>query len=58
MLLCDEPTGALDSINSLEIMEKLKEAATERLVVVVTHNEELAKLSDRCIELRDGQISK
>ena len=57
VLLCDEPTGALDSINSLEIMEKLKEAATERLVVVVTHNEELAKkYADRIIRIKDGRI--
>ena len=43
ILLADEPTGALDSDTSVQVMELLKEVAKERLVVMVTHNPELAK---------------
>lgn len=57
ILLADEPTGALDSETSITIMELLKEVAKDRLVVMVTHNAELAEeYSNRIIELRDGQI--
>lgn len=42
LILCDEPTGALDNINSKIVMNKLKEASKEKLVVCVTHNKELA----------------
>ncbi|MBR3401917.1 MAG: ABC transporter ATP-binding protein/permease [Parasporobacterium sp.] len=57
ILLADEPTGALDSETSLQIMELLKEVAADRLVVMVTHNAELAEqYSNRIIKLRDGKI--
>ncbi|MBQ6323068.1 MAG: ABC transporter ATP-binding protein, partial [Lachnospiraceae bacterium] len=57
ILLADEPTGALDSETSLQIMELLKEVASDRLVVMVTHNAELAEqYSNRIIKLRDGKI--
>ncbi|MBQ9032585.1 MAG: ABC transporter ATP-binding protein/permease [Parasporobacterium sp.] len=57
ILLADEPTGALDSETSLQIMELLKQVAADRLVVMVTHNAELAEqYSTRIIRLRDGKI--
>ncbi len=57
ILLADEPTGALDSKTSTQIMELLKEVAKDRLVIMVTHNRELAEeYSTRIIELRDGKI--
>ena len=57
ILLADEPTGALDSETSLQIMELLKKVAADRLVVMVTHNAELAEqYSTRIIRLKDGQI--
>ena len=57
ILLADEPTGALDSVTSLQIMELLKEIAHDRLVIMVTHNPELAeKYSTRIIKLLDGKI--
>lgn len=57
ILLADEPTGALDSKTSLQVMELLKEVAKDRLVVMVTHNPELAqKYASRIIHLKDGQI--
>ena len=57
IILADEPTGALDSKTSVEIMDLLKEIAKEKLVIMVTHNEELAKdYSSRIIELKDGLI--
>ena len=57
ILLADEPTGALDSETSLQIMELLKKVAANRLVVMVTHNAELAEeYSTRIIRLKDGQI--
>lgn len=57
ILLADEPTGALDSSTSTQIMELLKEVAKDRLVIMVTHNKELAEeYSTRIIELRDGVI--
>lgn len=58
IVLADEPTGALDSKTSVEIMEMLKEVAKDRLVVMVTHNPDLAhKYADRIIELKDGVIT-
>ncbi|MCL2676133.1 MAG: ABC transporter ATP-binding protein/permease, partial [Firmicutes bacterium] len=58
ILLADEPTGALDSETSVQIMEILKEIARSRLVVMVTHNQELAKqYSDRIVQLKDGVIT-
>ena len=57
ILLADEPTGALDSETSVQIMELLKEIAKDKLVVMVTHNPELAeKYSTRIVRLLDGQI--
>lgn len=57
ILLCDEPTGALDSKTSEEIMKLLKDISKKILVIVVTHNENLAKqYSDRIITMNDGKI--
>ena len=57
ILLADEPTGALDSKTSTQIMDLLKEVASDRLVIMVTHNAELAQeYSTRIIELKDGSI--
>lgn len=57
ILLADEPTGALDSETSVQIMELLKEVAKDRLVVMVTHNPELAEqYSTRIIKLLDGKV--
>ena len=58
ILLADEPTGALDSETSVQIMELLKEIAKEKLVIMVTHNPDLAKkYSTRIVKLLDGQIT-
>lgn len=57
ILLADEPTGALDSDTSLQIMELLKEIAEDRLVIMVTHNPELAEAySNRIVRLKDGLV--
>ena len=57
ILLADEPTGALDSKTSLQIMDLLKEIASDRLVIMVTHNPELANTySTRIVKLKDGSI--
>ena len=57
ILLADEPTGALDSETSVQVMEILKEISQERLVIMVTHNPELAeKYATRTVRLLDGQI--
>ena len=57
ILLADEPTGALDSETSVQIMDLLKEIAKDRLVIMVTHNPELAeKYSTRIVRLLDGKI--
>lgn len=57
ILLADEPTGALDSDTSVQVMELLREVAKNRLVVMVTHNPELAeKYATRIVQLRDGRI--
>lgn len=58
ILLADEPTGALDSETSIQIMELLKEIAKDKLVIMVTHNPELArKYSTRIVNLLDGRIT-
>lgn len=58
ILLADEPTGALDTETSVQVMELLKEVAKDRLVVMVTHNPELAKeYATRIVKLRDGKIT-
>ena len=57
ILLADEPTGALDSETSLQVMDMLKDVAKDRLVIMVTHNPELAeKYATRTVKLRDGKI--
>ncbi len=57
ILLADEPTGALDTETSLQVMDLLKDVAKDRLVVMVTHNPELAEqYSTRTVKLRDGKI--
>jgi ABC-type lipoprotein export system ATPase subunit/ABC-type lipoprotein release transport system permease subunit len=57
ILICDEPTGALDSQNRIEIMEYLKRISKTKLVIIVSHDEELSnKYSDRIIRLKDGVI--
>ena len=58
ILLADEPTGALDSDTSIQVMELLKEVARERLVIMVTHNAELAEAyATRIVSLKDGKIT-
>ena len=58
VLLADEPTGALDSETSVQVMELLKAVAKDRLVVMVTHNPELAEqYATRIVRLRDGKIT-
>ena len=58
ILLADEPTGALDSETSIQVMELLKNVAKDRLVVMVTHNPELAEqYANRIVRLRDGLIT-
>lgn len=57
ILLCDEPTGALDTETSVQIMELIKELAKNRLVIMVTHNPELAKkYATRIVNFQDGKI--
>ncbi len=57
IILADEPTGALDTESGLQVMELLKEVAADRLVIMVTHNPDLAeKYSTRIVYLRDGEI--
>lgn len=57
ILLADEPTGALDTTTSVQIMDLIKEIAGERLVIMVTHNPDLAyKYSSRIVELKDGLV--
>ena len=58
ILLADEPTGALDSETSVQIMELLKEISKDRLIIMVTHNPELAEqYAGRIIRLKDGRIT-
>ena len=58
ILLADEPTGALDTKTSIQIMELIKEIAKDKLVIMVTHNPELAnQYSTRIIELKDGKVT-
>ncbi|MGN0767847.1 MAG: ATP-binding cassette domain-containing protein [Christensenellales bacterium] len=59
IILADEPTGALDSENSVQVLELLKELSSETLVVIVTHNAELADVySDRIIKMKDGAVEE
>ncbi len=58
ILLCDEPTGALDTATSVQIMDLIKEQSKDRLVIMVTHNPELAeKYADRTVRFEDGKIT-
>ncbi|WP_062353494.1 ATP-binding cassette domain-containing protein [Bacillus kwashiorkori] len=57
IILADEPTGALDSQTSVQIMELIKEIAQDKLVIMVTHNPELAKqYANRIVQFKDGQV--
>jgi len=57
ILLCDEPTGALDTATGLHIMELIKDIAKDKLVIMVTHNPELAaEYADRTVRFQDGKI--
>ena len=57
ILLCDEPTGALDTVTSVQILDLIKEIANDRLVIMVTHNPDLAeRYADRIIRFQDGVI--
>lgn len=57
ILLCDEPTGALDSINGIKVMEILKKISKDKLVIVVSHDINLAHIyADRIIEIKDGIV--
>ncbi|MBE6844674.1 MAG: ATP-binding cassette domain-containing protein [Ruminococcus sp.] len=57
ILLCDEPTGALDTATSVQIMDLIKEIAGDKLVIMVTHNPELAeKYADRIVKFSDGKV--
>lgn len=59
IILADEPTGALDSVTSVQIMELIKEIAKDKLVIMVTHNPELAKeYASRIVEVKDGEVIK
>jgi len=58
IILCDEPTGALDSINAQAVMEILKKLSKNRLVIIVSHDQHLAaSYADRVITIKDGQIN-
>lgn len=57
ILLCDEPTGALDTTTSIQIMDLIKQVAKDRLVIMVTHNPDIAEqYADRIIRFQDGKI--
>ena len=57
IILADEPTGALDSVTSIQIMDILKEIAEEKLIIMVTHNQDIAeRYSSRIVKLSDGEI--
>lgn len=59
ILLCDEPTGALDSATAMDIITILKNLNSEgRTVVIVTHDHSIAQKCDRIVEIRDGTIIK
>ena len=59
-MLCDEPTGALDTETGTQVLTLLREVTDggDRTIIVVTHNSEIAKIANRVIDLRDGQITE
>lgn len=59
LLLCDEPTGALDSKTGVEVLKLLRQQADENTtVIVVTHNAQIAEIADRVIHLKNGQVEQ
>jgi putative ABC transport system ATP-binding protein len=60
LLLCDEPTGALDSATGVQVLKLLEEFCREykKTVVIITHNQDIAKIADRVFFFRDGQIDR
>ena len=58
LMLCDEPTGALDTETGTQVLTLLREVTDsgDRTIIVVTHNSEIAKIANRVIDLRDGEI--
>ena len=60
LLLCDEPTGALDSSSSRDVLELLQEVNEKygTTVVLITHNEAIAEMADRIVRIRDGKITE
>ena len=56
ILLADEPTGALDTETSIQVINLLKEIAKEKLVIMVTHNPEEANKAKRVVKIKDGEI--
>ena len=58
IILADEPTGALDTKTSVQIMELIKKIAKDKLVIMVTHNDAIKNMADRVVKLRDGKIRK
>ena len=59
LLLCDEPTGALDSKTGVEVLKLLrKQADNNTTVIVVTHNAQIAEIADRVIHLKNGEIEQ
>ncbi|MBO8441597.1 MAG: ABC transporter ATP-binding protein [Firmicutes bacterium] len=60
LLLCDEPTGALDSVTGKQILKLIKKMSNEQkiTVVLVTHNSKIAKMGDNVLTIKDGQVDK
>lgn len=60
ILLCDEPTGALDSETSLQVLELLQQINKEykKTVIVISHDPEILKFADRCLQIRDGYLAE
>lgn len=60
ILLCDEPTGALDSVSSKEILSLLKDFGNkgDKTVIIITHNGNIAKMADRIVTIKDGKITE